>query len=303
MGEFREPRAIIPGAVLLTSFLVTVLLGYGLPPGLKDIEKWSGLLTVAIALLVTSYTGGFLCGTIVVAIGNVTGCFEADLRRLAKALWDKGTNLGEIFLKEYQCEDRVTRHLRRFWSRLRPTNLNRARRDLVAELHWRFHSHAREELIGFATRRLTTVYTSWNCAVALIVGFALGLLASHRMNALSPPTPDPARTLVKGNALLKAGWYREALEFQASLENVPKGSVPSDNSTVDQPQRHRHHRSAKSLRSRRLRWQGAGISFLVVILVCNGWKARNEHWDVLVRFCQNDYARQIGGIRSGPLVP
>jgi len=156
MESYKEQRFLVPGAVLVLMFIATWLCAGGDVPS----SFWSvvdkdlpALVAALVGLLVTTYAGGALCASF--AVFAMRWLLTMGIEQQA-------------FLVNNQNANKKPR-----------------RREIKAELHYRFHTGAGEQLVAFASRRLNMVYMSLNSAFALLIGAALGLYTAWRQTSLN----------------------------------------------------------------------------------------------------------------------
>jgi hypothetical protein len=162
MGEHRDYRFIIPGAILLLTFALTVYLGSGFDEnpiawlaalGDKD-QGAEALLSAILALVVASLAGGFICGSITIFFRGTPGTADTvDMEKMKTGLKDSSLTM-----------------VMRNWTDA----------GLMSECQIRLHSHAPKELIEFGTRRLTSMYVSHNSITAMVMGWFIGEFALAR---------------------------------------------------------------------------------------------------------------------------
>jgi hypothetical protein len=196
MGEFREYRSIIPGTLLVFMLGLTILVASNFATKVKYFLNATGtgtqtatgtgtqtttgsqlidilkvitpVLVAIIGLFISTLAGGYLCGTLTVTIFGTPG--------IPYGGWLKNIPLSKAYMRKklvkalgISVEDR--QHI--------------AYSESTTEASLRFHSHAPDEVINFARRRLTAVYIALNSIWALVIGFIFGLLAIYILSKFS----------------------------------------------------------------------------------------------------------------------
>ncbi len=173
MGEFRDYRLTIPGAVLLITIIITLWLAAGWSRGPfhffpwipVDLKTGAGLLAALVSLIVPGFAGGFVCSAFLVLLMNIPGLEKLLWRNLRSLEKNLGLPKPNSTASDRKC-------LAQWWKRR--IERRKELRCAKAEFHLRLHCHAPKELLDFATRRLTAMYASWSSVIAI----ALALLIS-----------------------------------------------------------------------------------------------------------------------------
>jgi hypothetical protein len=162
MGEFREYRCTIPGALMLLVFGLTLCIS----PDIRDkaLEMLSGSnnlqgpVALLLGLIVTSLALGYLFGLLTNIVFGTPGIPYGGILPLPL---NKDTMRDQLYEQIKNVEG--LKHLT-------------TARELNTECMLRFHSHAPAQVLNFSTRRLTAVYVALNSIWALGFGSLFVLL-------------------------------------------------------------------------------------------------------------------------------
>ena len=187
MGEFRDYRLTIPGAIVLLVAgaticvfadpdIRTVFSGNAVKNGTPNVnlEGTAAVVSACIAFVVGSFAVGYICSVLtILLLAEPPGWF----------LWTWfGRSLKSL---EKELEPVLIHRSTPKWKLLNPwswvqgwRHARRRKYEVLAEAHLRLHGHASKELLDFSTRRLTAMFVAWNSTFAVIAGHNLGCFLS-----------------------------------------------------------------------------------------------------------------------------
>ena len=153
MGEYRDYRYIIPGAMIILAIFLILFAATVFQRNPMDLfpnftNTSDQLIITIIALLVSSFAGGYICGTITICLApRCLNMLNPIPRGYKLDQLRKATGIKEVD--------------------------SRTVRNTVILCDYYFHSLASKGLMDWSTRRLSSVIISLNSIVAIILGIII----------------------------------------------------------------------------------------------------------------------------------
>lgn len=179
LGEFRDYRNILPGAVfILFSFLPTLIIAPSLLISNSNVDgkTLAYLIAGVLSLLISNFAAGYVFNVFVTfrmgpmflrdcrGVEGLPADFLSRYKREANEVASSVQGTGFLyFLTRDMCQTESKKLSDSY-------RLN----DLTAEISIRFHSHAPEELVNWQARRLTAVYVAYGSGIAAVLGTLVG---------------------------------------------------------------------------------------------------------------------------------